>query len=97
MKELKVVYKNADYPIQYECETYGSRHKSIIHGRPALVNLAYYAVYFEDERMKEQFGNPFEFFTGTYPNVFVRPFNDAASAMEMADSILKAIPREDSI
>ncbi len=93
MKELSIVYQNADYTVRYECETQGSRHRSLINGRPALLNYTNYKVFFDDARLKEQFGDPFEFSTTTYPPDSPILIGKDSAAWTMADAIIRALPK----
>ena len=82
MKELSIVYQNADYFIRYEC-----KKQSI---RTLKVEYAYYTVLFDDVGLKEQFGEPFEFHTQSKPD-FCIYLPDKSHAWNMADAIIKAI------
>ena len=90
MKKLTIVYNNADYLILYEFEEYINRIMEI-NGMRVNIIQTHYKVIFDDERMKEQFGNPFEFLTFNYPNFFIRAFNDSVSSQNIVNTILLGI------
>jgi len=91
MKEIAIKYHDSDYTIRYECKKQFIRHRSII-------NTIDYTVFFGDESLKKQFGDPFEIFTGTYPKFSIIPQgNPSAAAIHMATAIINAMPKADRL
>ncbi len=91
MREISIVYKNSDYIIHFRCKEHG-RFLRLFNSH---IGNTDYTVFFDDARLKDQFGDPFEFSMTPYP-VFQILLAKESAAWDMADAILKAVAKSDS-
>jgi hypothetical protein len=86
VKELSITYQKANYTIQYEFKD----TTRFIRAIRSTIGLIDYRVIFDDLRLKEQFGNPFEFSTTGHPNFDIL-LPDKSASWNMADAVIRGI------
>ena len=92
MREIPIIYKNSYYIIHFRFK----ENDRFIHLFNSHIGNTDYTVFFDDARLKDQFGDPFEFSTTLHP-VFQILLYKESTAWEMANAILKAIAVADSL
>ena len=86
MKELKIVYHSVTYDIR--CET---KERAPFRNKNEVIKWCRYRTYFDDPKLQEQFGNPFEFTANIWEKIEIIAILENSEQWLMADAILKEL------